>query len=157
MKQLRGFLGLTGYYRRFIAQYAVIASALTELLKKDNFKWGEAATEAFDRLKKALTQTPVLHLPDFTNTFVVEMDASGVGIGGLLMQDGHPIAFFSRKLGPRLMGASAYMRELHAVAEAIAKWHQYLLGRHFVVRTDHKSLKELLTQVIQTPVQQQYL
>lgn len=69
------------------------------------------------------------------------------------MQDRHPVAYFSKKLGPKLMGASAYLRELRAVAEAITKWRQYLLGRHFVIRTDHKSLRELLTQVVQTPDQ----
>lgn len=157
LKQLRGFLGLTRYYRRFVLYYATIAAPLTELLKRDNFKWTDEAMRAFERLKRAMTETLVLRLPDFSKTFVVETDASNVSIGAVLMQDGHPLAFFSKKLGPRLIGASAYLRELKAVVEAVAKWRQYLLGRQFIIRTDHRSLKELLTQVIQTPDQQHYL
>lgn len=61
------------------------------------------------------------------------------------MQDGHPVAYFSKKLGPGMMGASAYLQELRAVVEAVTKWRQYLLGRHFIVRTDHKSLRDLLS------------
>lgn len=137
LKQLRGFLGLTGYYHRFVAGYATIAALLTELLKWDNFKWTLEATQAFEKLKQIMTETPVLHLPDFSKTFVVETDASNLGIGGVLMQEEHPIAYFSKKLGPRMIGALAYLRELLAVVESIAKWRQYLLGRPFIVWTDH--------------------
>ncbi|XP_062099393.1 transposon Ty3-I Gag-Pol polyprotein isoform X1 [Humulus lupulus] len=156
IKQLRGFLGLTGYYRRFVAHYATIAAPLTKLLK-DNFVWTEQAEIAFRQLKSAMTKTPVLILPDFSKIFIIESDASNVGIGAVLMQENHPIAFFSKKLGPKFVGASAYLRELSAIVEAVTKWRQYLLGRHFVIRTDHRSLKELLTQVIQTPEQQHFL
>ncbi|XP_062109432.1 uncharacterized protein LOC133820560 [Humulus lupulus] len=157
IKQLRGFLGLTGYYRRFVAHYATIAAPLTEMLKKDCFMWTPAAATAFATLKTEMTNTPVLRLPDFSKEFVIETDASSVGIGGVLMQEGHPVAFFSKKLGPHFAGASAYSREMRAIIEVVTKWRQYLLGRHFTIRTDHKSLKELLTQVIQTPEQQQFL
>ncbi|XP_030479409.2 uncharacterized protein LOC115696659 [Cannabis sativa] len=157
IKQLRGFLGLTGYYRRFVAHYASIAAPLTELLKKDSFHWTIQANTAFHHLKQTMTETPVLSLPDFSKEFIIEADASSVGKGAVLMQQGHPIAFFSRKLGPKFAGTSAYFRELRAIVEAVTKWRQYLLGRHFTIRTDHKSLKELLTQVIQTPEQQQVL
>ncbi|XP_060962287.1 uncharacterized protein LOC133032379 [Cannabis sativa] len=157
LKQLRGFLGLTGYYRRFVSHYATIAAPLTDLLKRDNFKWTAEAATAFAHLKKAMTDTPVLKLPDFSKEFIVETDASNVGIGAVLMQDGHPLAYFSKKLGPRFMGSSAYLREMRAIVEAVNKWRQYLLGRHFIIRTDHRSLRELLTQVIQTPEQQQFI
>ncbi|XP_062093441.1 uncharacterized protein LOC133799440 [Humulus lupulus] len=156
LKQLRGFLGLTGCYRRFVAHYATIAAPLTELLKRDSFVWTTLAATAFTQLKKAMTDTPVLKLADFSKVFILETDASNVGIGGV-MQDGYPLAYFSKKLGPRFAGASAYIREMRAIVEAVSKWRQYLLGLHFIIRTDHKSLRELLTQVIQTPEQQHFI
>ncbi|XP_066341714.1 uncharacterized mitochondrial protein AtMg00860-like [Miscanthus floridulus] len=93
---LRGFLGLAGYYRWFIKDYGIIAVPLTQLLRKDAFQWSDAAETAFSTLKAALTAALVLHLPDFTATFVVDYDASGSGFGAMLYQDGAPIAFFSR-------------------------------------------------------------
>nr|KYP42436.1 Retrovirus-related Pol polyprotein from transposon 297 family [Cajanus cajan] len=157
LKQLRGFLGLTGYYRRFIKQYAVVAAPLTNLLKKDNFKWDNSAHGSFAALKTTVTQAPVLALPNFCKPFVLEMDASGVGIGVVLSQDHHPIAFFSKKLSASMQKQSAYTREFYAITEAIAKFRHYLLGHRFVIRTDQKSLKSLIEQAIQTPEQQKWL
>jgi hypothetical protein len=99
----------------------------------------------------------VLILPDFTLPFTVETDASGVGMGAVLSQQNHPIAFFSKPFCPKLLRASTYVRELHAITAAVKKWRQYLLGHPFVILTDHRSLKELMSQIIQTPEQQLYL
>ena len=95
---LRAFLGITGFYRKFICGYATLASPLTDLLKLTKFRWTTAAQEAFVQLKKKLTTTPVLHLPNFSLPFVVEKDASNVAIGAVLSQEGHPLVFFSKKL-----------------------------------------------------------
>lgn len=111
IKQLRGFLGLTGYYRRFIRQYAQIAQPMTELLKKNEFKWGEKATNSFNALKKAMLEAPVLSYPNFSNLFVVETDASNTGIGAVLMQDGHPMAYYSSKLSGKRKLANLHMQE----------------------------------------------
>ncbi|CAN6458145.1 unnamed protein product [Victoria cruziana] len=107
-KGLRGFLGLTGYYRRFICGYGLIAAPLTKMLKKGTFAWSEKSEKAFEELRAALIQAPVLALPNFENSFVVETDASDVGIGAVLTQDGHPIAFMSKALTQRAKPFSTY-------------------------------------------------
>ena len=154
---LRGFLGLTGFYRKFIKGYATVASPLTALLRKDNFQWSQAADLAFQTLKNLMTQAPVLSTPDFSIPFTLETDASASTIGAVLLQQGHPIAYYSKTLCPRLQHSSAYVRELHAITSAVRKWRHYLLGNSFIILTDHKSLKDLMSQVIQTPEQQNYL
>ena len=98
-KQLRGFLSLTGYYRRFIRGYATITAPLTDLLHKDNFKWSLSASSTFDALKRAMVESPILRLPSFELAFVVETNTSNVGMGVVLLQD-ELIAFFSPKFGP---------------------------------------------------------
>jgi len=154
---LRGFLGLTGVYRCFVRDYAIIAAPLTNLLKHTKFTWSLYAAEAFTKLKESMTTTPVLVLPDFTKVFQLDTNASAVAIGAVLSQDDHPLAFFSRKMCNHMQQSFVYVRELFAITEAVKKWRQYLIGRHFHILTDQKSLKELLIQTIQTLEQHKWM
>ncbi|KAL1224617.1 putative mitochondrial protein [Cardamine amara subsp. amara] len=157
LKQLRGFLGLAGYYRRFVKNFGTIARPLTALTKRNAFEWSDEAQEAFQTLKKGLCEAPVLALPRFDQPFVVETDACTHGIGAVLMQNGHPLAYISRHLKGKQLHLSIYEKELLAVIFAVQKWRHYLLPNHFFIKTDQRSLKYLLEQRLNTPIQQQWL
>jgi len=147
---LHAFLGITGFYRKFIRDYATLASPLTELLKSSMFTWNTNAEEAFTKLKNILTTAPVLSLHNFAIPFVVETDASNIAIGVVLSQEGHPIAFFGKKLCPKMQASSTYVKEMLAITKAVKKWRHYLIGTHFTVITDQQSLKGLLTNACHT-------
>ncbi|PKA64689.1 putative mitochondrial protein [Apostasia shenzhenica] len=157
VKELRGFLGLAGYYRRFIKDYGKISKGLTDLLKKNSFTWNDQAKDSFQHLKGLLSKPPVLALPNFSQPFTIETDASGTGIGAILMQAGRPIAFFSKALSEKHQKLPVYERELLAMVAAIQKWRPYLIDNHFKVKTDHQSLRFLLEQRISTPAQQKWI
>lgn len=155
---LRGFLGLTGYYRKFVRHYATIAGRLTDLLKKGSFHWTDEAAKAFAQLKATITTTPVLGLPNFEVLFQIDTDASVIAVGAVLSQSSHPLAFFSKKMSPKMQqSTSAYVREMYAITEAVKKWRQYFLGHKFSIYTDQQSLRNLLHQTIPTPGQQKWL
>jgi hypothetical protein len=119
LRALRGFLGLTGYYRKFIAGYGEVAGPLTALLK-EAFHWSDAAEAAFLQLKEALMTAPLLHMPDFSKRFIVDCDASGTGFGTVLHQGDGAIAFFSRAVAPHHQKLPAYERELIGLVKAVA-------------------------------------
>lgn len=159
-KSIKGGLGLTGYYRRFIKSYGKIAALLTRLLKKENesqFVWTEQAQDAFQKLQNVITTAPVLILPDFSIPFQVECDASGYGMGTVLMQNGQPVVFFGKAISERNSMKSTYEKELKALVHAVLHWRTYLLGRKFVVRKNHRSLRQLLQQNITSPSQQYWV
>ncbi|KAL3502761.1 hypothetical protein ACH5RR_037210 [Cinchona calisaya] len=157
LKALRGFLDLRRYYRRFVQDYSVISKPLIELLKKEAFKRTDQATQAFQALKTAMITAPVVKLPDFSKAFEIETNACGVGVGAVLMQDGHSIAFLRKSLCDRNKGLSIYEKELLALVMAVTKWKHYLLSHHFVIRTDHQSLKYLLEQRLTSTLQHRWL
>lgn len=155
VKELRGFLGLAGYYRKFVRHFGILAKSLTELLKKDQvFVWTSIHQQAFDQLKQALCSAPVLTLPNFSKPFHIETDASGTGIGAVLQQDGHPIAYISKPLSLRNQGLTVYEKEYLAILLAVDSWRHYLLQAEFFIHTDHQSLIHLNEQRLHTAWQQ---
>jgi hypothetical protein len=157
LKSLRGFLGLTGYYRKFVNNYKKIAAPLKALLKNNSFTWTPAAAQDFQTLKMTMCTTPVLALPDFTKTFVLECDASGKGIDAVLMKEGRPLAFTIKQLSEKNLGKPIYEKEMLAILHAIELWCPYLLGKHFQIKTDHQSLKYFLEQRISSQEQQKWV
>lgn len=154
LTELRGFLGLTGYYRKFVKSYGIIAKPLTNMLQKHkNFQWTPLAQDAFDALKVAMTNTPVLVLPDFNKPFCIETDACGTGVGAVLLQEEHPVAYYSKALSPLNQKLSIYEQEFLAIIMAIDKWRSYLLRCPFVIRMDHKSLCHLGDQSLTSELQ----
>lgn len=148
---VRSFLGLAGYYRKFVKNFSRIASPLSELLQKERrFEWKTSQQEAFDALKSAITSAPILIAPDDTKPYVVTTDASGFAVGATLSQDQgrglQPIAFMSKKMLKSECNYAVAEQELLAVICALKEWRHYLHGRKFKVITDHQSLRYLATQ-----------
>ena len=146
-RDIRSFLGLAGYYRRFIQDFSKIALPLTKLLKKEaKFLWDEKCEASFQLLKERLTSAPILTLPSGKGGFVIYTDASGSGLGAVLMQNGKVIAYASRQLKIHEKNYPTHDLELAAVVFALKIWRHYLYGEQFEAFTDHKSLKYLFSQ-----------
>ncbi|KAG8369571.1 hypothetical protein BUALT_Bualt14G0027200 [Buddleja alternifolia] len=151
---LRSFLGLANYYRKFIKGYLKIVNPLTDLLKKDQkWEWTVKCQSAFDLLKQAVSWEPVLKFPEFDKPFEVQTDASDRAIGGVLVQDKHPIAFESRKLKDAEMRYSTHEKEMTGVIHCLDAWKHYLLGTKFTVVTDNVANTYFKTQKKLTPKQ----
>ena len=145
LSELRSFLGLVGYYRRFIPDFSEIAAPLTRLTQKfSKFVWSPQCTESFEKLKELLVSAPILTFPQGDGVFVLDTDASLEGVGAVLsqIQDGEErvISFASRKLSRTQRNYCTTYRELLAVVMFVKQFHHYMWGRPFVVRTDHSSL-----------------
>jgi hypothetical protein len=144
---VKSFLGMAGYYRRFIENFSKIAKTMTELLKNNTkFEWSEACERSFQELKRRLTTAPVLTLPDIKKDFVVYCDASKQGLGCVLMQEGKVVAYASRQLMKHEENYPTHDPELAAVMHTLKIWRHYLMGNKCELFTDHKSLKYFFTQ-----------
>jgi hypothetical protein len=151
--QLRGFLGLCGYYRRFVCNFGASCRPLHDLLKKGSFCWTSPHEAAFQQFKQHMITAPVFGLSNFTIPFILETDASGTGLGSVLMQEGRPLAYYSSSLCPKNAALSTYEKEALAIIESLKRWHHYFLGHKFIIRTDQESLKFMTDQRIASSIQ----
>lgn len=152
VRQVRRFLGMTGWYMRFISNYSTLAAPLTELLKKSKkFEWLLEAQTAFENLKNSLITAPVLSNPDYSRKFFIQCDASSTGVGSVLYQVNEegmerPIAYMSRKLNGAQRNYNVTEQECLAAVLSVRKFRHYVEGYHFTIVTDHASLKWLMSQ-----------
>jgi len=155
--ELKSFLGLCTYYKKFVKGFSKLTMPLTDLTKKGAFVWIEKAQETFEKMKQVMSSCPILALLDFTQPFVLECDASGIGIGSVLMQNSHPIAFESHKLREYEQHYSIYDKEMLAIMHTLTKFQQYLVGNRFKVNTNHNSLRFLMDQKELSERQQKWI
>ena len=158
VSEIRSFLGLVGYYRRFIEGFSSIARPITQLLRKDvKFRWSPDCEAAFELLKKKVTEAPVLTLPDESGEYDVYTDASLRGLGCVLMQHGKVIAFASRQLKPNEVNYPTHDLEMAAVVHALKIWRHYLYGAQCRIFSDHKNLKCLYKSNLMSGRQRRWL
>jgi hypothetical protein len=145
--QIHSFLGLAGYYRRFIPDFSRIAKPMTELLKKGvKLVWSEECDKSFNTLREHLTLAPVLTQQDMSKPFKVFYDASGTALGCVLMQENRVIAYASRVIQPHEKSYPTHDLELAAVVHALKLWRHYLMGNHCNIYTNHKRIKYTFAQ-----------
>jgi hypothetical protein len=147
ISDIKSFLGLAGYYRIFIEGFSKISKPMTELLAKGNtFEWTPRRETIFQELKKRLTTTPVFAMPDMEKPFSIYCDAFSQGLGCVLMQDGHIVAYASRQLRKHEEKYPTHDLELAAMVHALKIWRHYIIGKRCEVYSDHKSLKYIFIQ-----------
>jgi hypothetical protein len=142
--QLSQNFGVFLNLRYFVIDFDTVAAPFNDLTKKGVlFRWGAAQDQAFHTLIDKLTHAPLLQLLDFSKTFELECDASGIGIGGILLQEGKPVAYFSKKLSRPSLIFSTYDKELYALVHVLETWKHYLWPKEFVIHSEYKSLKHI--------------
>lgn len=141
LHDVRSFHGLASFYRRFIRNFSTLIAPIIEYLKGRDLQWIEEAETSFQLVKQKMTEAPVLTLIDFEKIFEVNCDASGIGIGGVLSQEGRPVAFFSEKLSGSRKNYSTYDMEFYAIVQSLKHWRHYLVQREFILIIDHEALK----------------
>lgn len=146
VSEVRSFHGLASFYRRFVPHFSAIMAPLTDCMRDGKFAWSQEASNAFATIKDKLTSAPILVLPDFNVTFELHSDASKLGIGAVLSQNGRPIAFYSEKLSGARSRYNTYDVEFYAVVQAIKHWRHFLVHREFVLFTDHDAIRHLDSQ-----------
>jgi hypothetical protein len=154
VKDVCSFLEMASYYRKFVTNFGIMSMPLTNLHKRVKYLSGcRNMIGPFKPFKNALIQALVLALHDFSKQFEIETNASDIGIGVVLHQNGHPIAFISKALSPRHQALSTYEKECLAILMAIGQWHSYLISSEFIIRIYERSLVHLDDQRLTTPCQ----
>jgi hypothetical protein len=144
---VRSFLGLAEFYHHFVKDFITIAAPPNRLTKKGvPFSWGTRQENAFNMLKDKLIHAPLLQLPDFNKTFELECDASGIGLGGVLLQKRKHVAYYSENLSGPVMNYSTYDKELYALVRFLETWKHYFWPIEFVIHSNHESLKQIRSQ-----------
>ena len=144
--EVRNFHGLTSFCRCFIKNFSTIIAPITDCVKKGRFQWYEQVEESFQKIKERLGSTLVLLLLDFKRVFEVECDASRIGIGAVLSQEGRPVSFYSKRLNGTRRRYTTYDKEFYAIIRTLKHWEHYLIHQEFILHTDHEALKHLNNQ-----------
>ena len=156
LMSLRGLLGLTRYYRKFVRNYGKIYGPLTHILNKKSFSWDDPTKQSFISLKNDMYSTLVLVVPNFSKPFVLECDAFSIGLRVVLTQEGRTVAFTSKKLFDHNLGKYTYEKEMMSILHVVETWQPYLLGCHFQIKIGHHNLQYFLEQKLSSPTQHKW-